>query len=959
MEEKPFGWIRRYRLPVIIAGVLLLAAAVFLIARMLTRDGTQGPVDLPPPDTSGVSEAEESGVTSDVSRLLISLSEGQAQPQAADPVARASGEPLTDEEIERIIQRLSTLTAQGEDQLDFNLPAESLPPPRTGETIDETFPPSPEDIQPETVEAGPLEVLRFAPEGEIPLAPFINITFNQPMVPLTSLEDLATEDVPARLEPSLPGTWRWVGTKTLTFQYDSTLIDRLPMATEYQVTVPAGTESATGGVLAEEVSWSFSTPPPKIVSKLPYDTPQPRDPLIFIAFDQRIDADAVLDIIQVTANGEAFSLRLATEVELEADKTLSRIIEDTPEGRWLAFRIQELLPADSAIRVSIPAGMPSAEGPLVTTQEQGFSFRTYAPLRIVEHGCSWSADRCPPLTPFYIRFNNPIESQEMTDGLLRIEPELPGASVNVYGDTIQINGASQGQTTYQVTVGAEIQDIFGQTLGRETTLSFNVGTAEPFLVGPDRILVTLDPAARQPILSLYTVNYNRLDVKIYAVEPADWPAFKNYLREYQRTDSPPSPPGRLVLDETMRVETPTDRLTEVGIDLSRHMDGDYGHFIVIARPERGLLQNDRDRYWEVVQVWVQITQIGLDAFADQSQMVVWTSALQDGAPLSDVTIESDSAGINGITGEDGVARIDLHEGRAGYLVARKGADKAILPRSEYFWGDDTWQRMTIHDELRWYVFDDRQMYRPGEEVHVKGWMRRVGGKADGDVSLLGDAVSNVRYRIYDPQGNELQNGEIPVNALGGFDFSFTLPENANLGYASLQLEAVGNLGGLDNTQTYHQFQIQEFRRPEFEVSARNESVGPYFVGGNAIVAVEAKYYAGGPLPNADVSWLVSSTPTNYKPPNWPDFTFGFWEPWWWYSERFYYGNPYGAESETFTGTTDATGNHYLRLDFEATETPRPSSVLAEATVIDVNRQAWAGTTSLLVHPADLYVGLAQ
>jgi uncharacterized protein YfaS (alpha-2-macroglobulin family) len=409
----------------------------------------------------------------------------------------------------------------------------------------------------------------------------------------------------------------------------------------------------------------------------------------------------------------------------------------------------------------------------------------------------------------------------------------------------------------------------------------------------------------------------------------------------------------------MRLETPTDKLTEVGIDLSPHMDGDFGQFIVIARPDRGLLQNDQDRYWEVVQVWVQVTQIGLDAFADQSQMVVWASALQDGAPLSSVTIESDAPGVNALTGEDGIARFDLSDSKASYLVARKGADKAILPRSDYYWGEDSWQRRTVNDELRWYVFDDRQMYRPGEEVHIKGWMRRVGGKPNGDVGLIGEAVSRVSYRIYDPQGNELEVGESQVNALGGFDFTFTLPENANLGYANLQLDAVGSLAGLDYTQTYHQFQIQEFRRPEFEVTGRNESVGPYFVGEHAIVAVEAKYYAGGALPNAQVSWQVTSTPTNYNPPNWPDFTFGIWQPWWWYSEMSYYGGPSGAQYETFTGTTDVTGNHYLRLDFEAMETPRPSSVLAEATVIDINRQAWSGTTSLLVHPADLLRRTAQ
>src|SRR5262249_2705157 len=52
-----------------------------------------------------------------------------------------------------------------------------------------------------------------------------------------------------------------------------------------------------------------------------------------------------------------------------------------------------------------------------------------------------------------------------------------------------------------------------------------------------------------------------------------------------------------------------------------------------------------------------------------------------------------------------------------------------------------------------------------------------------------------------------------------------------------------------------------------------------------------------------------------------------------------------------------TGNHYLRMDFASADEPRPYSVLAQATVMDVNRQAWAANTNLLVHPADLYVGL--
>jgi uncharacterized protein YfaS (alpha-2-macroglobulin family) len=61
--------------------------------------------------------------------------------------------------------------------------------------------------------------------------------------------------------------------------------------------------------------------------------------------------------------------------------------------------------------------------------------------------------------------------------------------------------------------------------------------------------------------------------------------------------------------------------------------------------------------------------------------------------------------------------------------------------------------------------------------------------------------------------------------------------------------------------------------------------------------------------------------------------------------------------ETFEGQTDASGNHFLRLDFDEADLARPYSLLAEATVFDVNRQAWAGATSLLVHPGELYIGI--
>ena len=739
MTKRLMEWMRRHRVAIPAAAVLLTIGVVAAAIAGLSwwnaqRDRAKGETIPVLVDTassggvvSGVAMASAGGTEGQAGSegLLIRLSAGQQEAEETGSLPQASGEPLTGEEIAQILARLPALTAEPQDQVDFRLPEESLPPPRTGETIEEAFPPPPVPVTPEAVEAGPLEVLRYAPEGEIPLAPFVNVTFNQPMVPLATLSALAAEEVPVRVEPALPGTWKWLGTKTLSFEYESEAIDRLPMATEYVVTVPAGTQSATGGTLAETVTWTFSTPPPVVTGSYPTTDPQPLDPLFLVAFDQRISPEAVLETIQVTADGRAVPLRLAAEEEVDADKTAQRMADDAGEGRWLAFVAQEPLPADAAIQVTIGPGTPSAEGPLVTREAQRYEFRTYAPLRIERHGCSWG-DRCRPLTPFFIQFNNPLDVDAYEASMLRVEPALPGATVDLGHNRITLRGVTIGRTTYRVTVSGSIRDSFGQTLGEDTRLEFRVGSAEPALFGPERPLVTLDPASKRPIFTVYAINHDRLKVRAYEVPPSAWPAFKTYVEALYRQEKLPEPPGRRVMDETLKPEAEADTLVEVPIDLSPALDGRLGQLVVVVEAEGA--QRLQDRYGRLVVAWVQVTQIGLDAFTDHSNMVVWATALKDGAPLAGVTVETGTGKALAATGQDGTATFDLPADDVNLLLARQGNDVAILPKSPWPRDSDAWRTRPVEDELRWYVFDDRAMYRPGEEVHGKGWLRRAAGR---------------------------------------------------------------------------------------------------------------------------------------------------------------------------------------------------------------------------------------
>jgi alpha-2-macroglobulin len=893
-------------------------------------------------------------------RLRLSLSQGEAQPDLVTPLPLAAGTPLSPEEVAPILARLPELAAEPGDFQAFNVPPTSLPAPRPGETIEEPFPP-PVTLTPPPVEVdpdagGPLEVLRFAPEGDVELAPFISVTFNQPMVPLDTVDAVA-QQVPVTVTPALPGVWKWLGPKTLVFEYDPEALDRLPQATEYVVEVPAGTQSATGGVLAETVSWTFNTPPLEMVRSYPEErTPQPRDPLFFIAFNQRISPAAVLEHVTVTAGGQRIGVRLATAGEVAAEERASSLAESALEGRWLAFRSDSELPPDSEVVVTVEPGTPSAEGPLTTREAQSYQFRTYAALRITRSHCGWGD--CYPFYPFTIEFNNPLDADAFDPAMVEIVPALDGAIVEIIGSNMVIRGNSRGSTTYRVEIDGALQDRFGQTLGSDETVRFRVGRARAMLTGPRQELVTVDPALETPQLSIYTINHTQFDVRAYAVTPEEWQQYVDFRNYYGEEARAPQPPGRLVLERTVRVEGAEDTLTETPVDLSAALAGDYGQLVVVVEPPRPRGQDDWEWRQQRLRLWLQVTGIALDAYADHSkgEALVWATDLLQGTPLAGVQVRYE--GNEATTGGDGLARLVISGRNQGVLMGQRGDDVAILAATS-FYADE--QRPA----LLWYVFDDRGIYRPEEEVHLKGWLREIDWDATGDVDLVRGGVSGLRYQVIDPRGNELSAGTADVSSLGGFDLTFRLGEEVNLGYASVRLTAEGSGAG-DGRDYYHQFQIQEFRRPEFEVSAFQETEGPYYAAEHAVVGVEAAYYAGGPLPSAGVTWNVTWTPGSYSPPGWPGFTFGVWEPWWYlpgpvYYERDFFpgeiwpGEP--SEVETFTGVTDASGNHYLRLDFDELEGTKPFSVRAEAVVMDVNRQAWAGNTSLLVHPSTLYVGM--
>jgi uncharacterized protein YfaS (alpha-2-macroglobulin family) len=885
--------------------------------------------------------------------LQFRLREGEGKSVQTGTRENPRAEKLTAEETEAIFRRLPPMPVETADKTEFALRESSLPPPKTGKVIPVKFSPGERPVPPPSAAtSAALEVMSATPRGFVSMVKDLSVTFSQPMVAVTSQAQVS-ETVPVRITPEIKGKWRWRGTNTLVFE----AAPRFPMATKYTATIPAGTKSVTGAVLEKDFSWNLETPPVQVKSFLPKDETVGLDAVMLAEFNQQVDPAAVLPKISlISTTAQKVPLRLATQTEIEADKRIFEKVKKLPERSWIAFRAVAPMPLDAKMSVYFETGIPSAEGALTSVLPFSYLFETYGKFELAESDCGYqfNTDGCDNYDEFRIEFTNPIDAESFDKSLVKIEPAFDNAEIAVYGNQLHIGGCcKRNRETYKVTVSEKLRDVYGQTLGEKVSAKFKVGAPEPQITFEknNSSFVTLDPNIRQPVMSVYSIGYPNLRVKIYAVKPEDYETFRQYKEDlanrYSFANLPPF--GNPVSDKTIKIKGKRDIFGETKISLAPAIANGLGHAVLVVEPPVVTKENEDQR----IVVWVEATQIGIDAFSDYEKLTVYASDLKTGKPLKNVSLQS-SEGAQGVTLENGLGTIELpqrNSEKAGWMIARNGSDSAILFEENFYRSRRTWSREAALESLRWFVFDDRKIYRPGETVSVKGYLRRLSAGKITDIEELGGAARGLGYVLKDSRGNEILRGTAELNIFGAFDFRLKLPETLNLGEQKLELTADGSLKPRLFT---HNFRVEEFRRPEFEVSAKNETAAPFYVGNSATVSVEAKYYAGGALANAATSWKVKATPTNYTPPNREDFTFGKFIPWWHSDGE---SESEQTTTENFKGATDAGGKHFLALDFTSANPARPFSVSAEARVEDVNRQTFAASTNLLVHPSELYVGI--
>ena len=665
-----------------------------LVALLATACPGQKPAQAPAAPAAEVAEKGPLVWKLSKSGLGFRLSNADEDADKESEHKVAPSTPLGADDTRKIVGRLPELKRDPDDAKDFAMRDKSIPAPRPGKTVTEAFPP-PAGPPPASVTApGPLTVERHAPEGPVDIAPHLSVSFSQPMVPITSVDDLAKDNkerLPVRLVPQPAGKWRWLGTKTVMFQPEK----RFPMATEYAVEVPAATKAMNGQVLGKPVQWTFTTPPVTLKRSWPSSSQEPREPLLFVEFDQQVEPKDLLGSLELASgNNIAVPLRLAEADEIESNDNVRRMSQAAEKGRWVAFRPVGKLPTATHFSVRLKAGAPSAEGPRRTTKDQSFAFSTYSPLRIETSRCSYG-DRCAPLQPFYVTFSNSIDLKTFEKKLVTTVPEIPGMKVEVHGRSMTISGRTKGRTKYAVNVAGSIGDVHGQTMGQDAQFTIDVGSAEPNMFGAEGDMVVLDPSSPKAY-TVYTINEPGLHARVFSVGPEDWKKYVEYMQEWERPRKL-KPPGRLVSDKVLTPKKAPDELVATNVDLTPALNGGFGQMLVVVEPT---LTPPKGWHRAELDVWVQSTDLGVSAFVENDQLTGWVTRLADGTPQDGVAVSLLDAG-SASTNKDGLARCSSRTNPASSSFAKKGKDLAIVP--ERWYGQNSYMRSPRTDSVRWLV----------------------------------------------------------------------------------------------------------------------------------------------------------------------------------------------------------------------------------------------------------------
>jgi uncharacterized protein YfaS (alpha-2-macroglobulin family) len=765
------------------------------------------------------------------------------------------------------------------------------------------------------------------------------VTFNCPVVLMGS----KAEDFPPAfsIQPEASGRGEWLNTSSYVFYPDPPLMG----GTRFTITLNSKLTSLDGAQLAlgqgEMIQWEFTTAKPEVISWTEGLQPIPLDMAISLTFNQPMDTESVEN---------RFSLADISGGDVGGNLAWNE------EKTNLTFQPDGLLKRGHNYLLLISAGGLTKGG--AKLDEFKVTYATMNSLTFLKLD--------PPLTTdaldignghssFAIEFSSPLADQNLSD-LITLAPPVGGALFLAAENrrSVSVSGDFKPDTLYRLNLSSALKDKWGQELGIPLMLEIKTSPATPTLDVP--LLRSGFPAIMvlpgDPNLQALTANINRVNIVTNNLSLQDFILLAASREQISNISSSPDKEWEQQLQVKNDFNQPIDiRLSPPYTPLKT---GLY-YYKVTGNTQNGMVVDTLPPFLAVS------SQTHLLLKRSGGELFIWAVGLVSNRPLRDVDVSAynDNFTLLGkcTTDREGLCRVNLLDADPAInlyaVVGKPGSPTFGFSTTAWSVGVDGGSfgidTSTTTDPNFAFLYTDRSVYNPGEVVNFRAILRQK----DNNLYTL-PALTQVNVKVSGPQSIDSPQAFLTtivgsLTSFGSMTGTYQLALDSPPGQYSLEIEefASGKV----------QFQVTEYQRQEVDLTV--ETNKPDLLSSEDFNAVvNASYYFGFAVKHLALSWTLYSAPLDFKLPNGyqtgsPDYDAMFSSP----------SHFEGLKSwvQDGKGKTDSQGNLIVTVPSKViarlTERGTPQKLTLEVTIDGISAPNSRGTTSVVLHPSDLYIGV--
>ncbi len=778
-------------------------------------------------------------------------------------------------------------------------------------------------------------VLSQTPSGDFNGVPTeITVVFNQPMVPLESLEERQPVEI-LESSPAVSGSQRWVTPEILRLVPDKPL----RRATRYTFTVPAGTTSATGQAMLQPHQWSLDTLRPRVDGISPGHAEQGLlwpDNVWTVRFNQPVDLQSV---------------KRHTRLEVQGQPAPFSVFQAPSSPDVVVIKPNSPLPIDTHTSVEISPGVKGLEGPGTMAFAAVYRGQTFGPLEITEVPCD--GGECYWEGSIKVGFSSPLAA-----GVAK-HVRLQGLSgdITVSGRHIYVTGRNwKPGRKGTLIVGPGLEDVFGQKLGKAQRYTLQLANISPDYYVRQSTGGVMAPRSPRTIKTEWT-SMGRAHIDLARLTP------RLAVLAQERFDDFNDVFGGELQPQVSQKNWPT------GAGVNRTSTKAWSLAPVVPPGKTGVVlarvSHPKDDY-HTKHFLYQVTHLGLITHTDGASTLVWVVLRDKGEPVSEARVElRDGSGEllwSGLSDAQGLARapgrqaLGLGEDTNLYVLASHKGDLAYVRQnakliSTSYYNGRPQRGSPIEPTVQGEIYTDRGLYKPSQTVHLKGVVRELTPTGPKNPASRLPSGAKVSIQVHDPRHRTLFDEPLQasISALGTFEATFELGAQAPLGNYTLNATLDGG-GAAQEALIAGWFEVGAFRAPQFGVSVTPTKTHNR-AGQGAEALVEGRYLFGDPMKGAMVQWQVTRQRLELHQfldlsPAQRQVLDGF-------VFRDKVGVADQSPSQSGTGNLDEQGR--LKVEIPASLGAGMFEVSAE--VVGADRQAVTARTRVRVHPADSYGGL--